>query len=70
MFTWRLLRTSRGSQRRPPKRQAPSASSSGVSGHASANTGSSDVGTPPEDHTTQNPIDEFFQPVKVDSYWP
>lgn len=68
VFTWRLLRTPRGSQRRPPKRQASSASSSGVSNHASGNAGSSEVATPPEDPTTQNVIDELFQPVKVDKY--
>ncbi|KAH6780537.1 peroxin 22 [Perilla frutescens var. hirtella] len=64
VFTWRLLRTSRGPQRRPPKRPSSSASSSGVSSHANANARSSEVGIPPEDPTAQNVIDEFFQPVK------
>ncbi|KAG6416955.1 hypothetical protein SASPL_124396 [Salvia splendens] len=65
IFTWRLLRAPRGPQRRQPKRQASSASSSDVNSRASENAGSSsEVFTPPEDPTTQNVIDEFFQPVK------
>lgn len=65
VFTWRLLRTPRGQQRRQPKRS--SASSSGASGHATVNAGNSEVSTSPEDPSTQNVIDEFFQPVKVDN---
>lgn len=68
VFTWRLLRTPRGPQRRQPKRL--SASSSGTSSHATANAGNSEVGTSPEDPSTQNVINEFFQPVKVDHYVP
>ncbi|XP_047939174.1 peroxisome biogenesis protein 22 [Salvia hispanica] len=65
IFTWRLLRAPRGPQRRQPKRQASSASSSDVNSRASENAGSSsEVFTPPEDPTTQNVIDELFQPVK------
>ncbi|KAK4437346.1 Peroxisome biogenesis protein 22 [Sesamum alatum] len=64
VFTWRLLRTSRGSQRRQPKRQAPSTSRSAVGGHASTQVASSEVSNPPEDSGTQNVVDEFFHPVK------
>ncbi|KAL8478338.1 hypothetical protein ACS0TY_030300 [Phlomoides rotata] len=49
IFTWRLLTTPRGPQRRQAKRPAASASSSGV-----ANAGSS------ADSGTQNVIHEFF----------
>ncbi|KAL1560767.1 peroxisome assembly protein 22 [Salvia divinorum] len=62
IFTWRLLRAPRGQQRRQPKRQESSGSSSGVNSRASENAGSSEVFTPPENPTTQNVIDEFFQP--------
>ncbi|KAG6419550.1 hypothetical protein SASPL_121772 [Salvia splendens] len=64
IFTWRLFRAPRGPQRRQPKRQASSASSSDVNSRASENAGTSEVFTPPEDPTTQNVIDELFQPVK------
>lgn len=67
VFTWRLLRTPRGQQRRQSKRQAPSASSSGVSNHASEDAASADPSNPAEDSKTQNVIDEFFQPVNVDN---
>ncbi|KAG8386998.1 hypothetical protein BUALT_Bualt03G0206800 [Buddleja alternifolia] len=62
VFTWRMLRTSRGPQRREPKRQSPSSSNSSV--NASASAASSKVSNPPEDSRTQNVVDEFFQPVK------
>uniref|UniRef100_A0A5B7ASV1 Peroxisome biogenesis protein 22 n=1 Tax=Davidia involucrata TaxID=16924 RepID=A0A5B7ASV1_DAVIN len=58
VFTWRLLRSPSGPQRRQPKRQGPTPSSSGVSTHSNANLISS------EDSRAQNVIDEFFQPVK------
>ncbi|PIN18331.1 hypothetical protein CDL12_08991 [Handroanthus impetiginosus] len=64
VFSWRLLRTPRGPQRRQSKRQAPSASSSGVNSQASENAASSEVINPPEDSRTQNVVDEFFQHVK------
>ncbi|PIM97565.1 hypothetical protein CDL12_29961 [Handroanthus impetiginosus] len=64
VFTWRLLRTPSASQRRQPKRQAPTASSSSVSTHENINASSSGVSNPSEDSRTQNVIDEFFQPVK------
>ncbi|KAK4486855.1 hypothetical protein RD792_006163, partial [Penstemon davidsonii] len=56
VFTWRLLRTP---QRRPPKRQTTTASSSSASPNASSSGNSNSL----EDSTTQNVIDEFFQPV-------
>ncbi|XP_057460360.1 peroxisome biogenesis protein 22-like [Actinidia eriantha] len=58
LFTWRLLRSPSGPQRRQPKRQAPIPSTSGVSTHSNANL------TYSEDSRAQNVIDEFFQPVK------
>ncbi|CAI9772721.1 unnamed protein product [Fraxinus pennsylvanica] len=66
VFTWRLLRTPRGSQRRQPKRQAPTTGSSSASNHANAtlNVTSSGISNSSEDSITQNVIDEFFQPVK------
>ncbi|KAL3635497.1 peroxisome assembly protein 22 [Castilleja foliolosa] len=64
VFTWRLLRAPRDPQRRQPKSQAPSGSSSGISNRASVNDASSDVSNHLEDSGTQNVIDEFFQPVK------
>ncbi|KAL3848954.1 hypothetical protein ACJIZ3_010836 [Penstemon smallii] len=56
VFTWRLLRTP---QRRPPKRQTTTASSSSATPNASSSGNSNSL----EDSTTQNVIDEFFQPV-------
>ncbi|KAK6142460.1 hypothetical protein DH2020_022808 [Rehmannia glutinosa] len=64
VFTWRLLRTPSGPQRRQPKRQAPTSSSSGISSHENIDASSSGVNNPSEDSRTQNVIDEFFQPVK------
>ncbi|CAL5336553.1 unnamed protein product [Camellia sinensis] len=64
LFTWRLLRSPSGPQRRQPKRQAPTSSSSGVSNHSNTNLTSSGVCSPSEDSRAQNVIDEFFQPVK------
>ncbi|KAL7218990.1 hypothetical protein ACSBR2_012122 [Camellia fascicularis] len=64
LFTWRLLRSPSGPQRRQPKRQAPTSSSSGVSSHSNTNLTSSGVCSPSEDSRAQNVIDEFFQPVK------
>ncbi|GFY97851.1 peroxin 22 [Actinidia rufa] len=59
LFTWRLLRSPSGPQRRQPKWQTPIPSTSGVSAHSNANL------TYSEDSRAQNVIDEFFQPVKV-----
>ncbi|EYU24808.1 hypothetical protein ABFS82_13G019500 [Erythranthe guttata] len=61
LFTWRLLRTPRGQQRRQPKRPGPPASTSNSGNIAS----SDDVSNPAEDSKTQDVIDEFFQPVKL-----
>lgn len=67
VFTWRLWRSPSGPQRRLPKRQAATSSSSGVRNHSSANVATSGVTPSSEDSDAQNVIDEFFQPVKVDS---
>lgn len=66
VFTWRLLTPSEP-QRRQPKRQAPS--SSGISSSETVNASTSGVSNPIEDSRTQNVIDEFFQPVKVDFFF-
>lgn len=65
VFTWRTLRTPSGPQRRRPKRQSVTPGSSGVSSHFSENIPTSEVSPPSEDSSTQNVIDEFFQPVKL-----
>ncbi|XP_051136308.1 peroxisome biogenesis protein 22-like isoform X2 [Andrographis paniculata] len=64
VFTWRVLRTPSGSQRRQPKRQAPTASSSSVGSEEISDRLLSGISNPSEDLKTQNVIDEFFQPVK------
>ncbi|KAL1562390.1 peroxisome assembly protein 22 [Salvia divinorum] len=64
VFTWRLLRVPSEPQRRQSKRQAPPASSSGVSTAETVNASSLGAINPAEDSRTQNVIDEFFQPVK------
>lgn len=64
VFTWRLLRTPSGTQRRQPKRQAPATSSSGNSSHSNTTVMPSGVSTPSEDVRAQNVVDEFFQQVK------
>ncbi|KAH6834086.1 peroxin 22 [Perilla frutescens var. hirtella] len=64
VFTWRLLRSPSEPQRRQPKRQGATASSSGVSNSETVNASSSGVSNPSEDSRTQNVIDEFFQPTK------
>lgn len=64
VFTWRLLRSPSGPQRRQPKRQAPASSSSGISSQSNATLTTSGVSSS-EDTRAQNVVDEFFQPVKV-----
>lgn len=59
VLTWRLLRKPAVPQRRQPKRQGPSTSSSGVNTHSSTAVISS-----ADDSRAQYVIDEFFQPVK------
>ncbi|OVA11170.1 hypothetical protein BVC80_1741g182 [Macleaya cordata] len=59
-LTWRLLRTPTGQQRRQPKRQAPTTSSSGVNTHPNTAV----VSSSSDDSRAQYVIDEFFQPVK------
>lgn len=64
VFTWRLLRTPSGAQRRQPKRQAPAAGTSGITSHANTAFVPSGVSQPSDDVRAQNVVDEFFQPVK------
>ncbi|MCD7449826.1 hypothetical protein HAX54_001742, partial [Datura stramonium] len=64
VFTWRVWRSPSGPQRRIPKRQDATSSSSGVSNNSSANVATSGVISSSEDSNAQNVIDEFFQPVK------
>ncbi|KAI4341035.1 hypothetical protein MLD38_025809 [Melastoma candidum] len=64
VFTWRLLRTPRGPQRRVQKRQASSPSSSGAAAQTNAVAAASAVCNPSGDLRAQNVVDEFFQPVK------
>jgi len=64
VFTWRLLRSPSQPQRRQPKRQAGTPSSSGVSTTSNANLVPPGVSPSLEDSRAQNVVDEFFQPVK------
>ncbi|KAM7492329.1 hypothetical protein LguiA_035250 [Lonicera macranthoides] len=66
VFTWRLLRSPGGPQRRQPKRQAPppTSSSSSINTQSGVNLIPPAVCSPSEDSKAQNVIDEFFQPVK------
>ncbi|CAK9184337.1 unnamed protein product [Ilex paraguariensis] len=64
VFTWRLLRSASGPQRRQPKRQAVTPSRSSVSMNSNSNVVASAVCPPSEDSRAQNVIDEFFLPVK------
>ncbi|KAM5580704.1 hypothetical protein ABKV19_010110 [Rosa sericea] len=63
VFTWRLFRSPAGPQRRQPKRQAPSSSSSGVNSPSNSTLTTTAVSSS-EDTRAQNVVDEFFQPVK------
>lgn len=69
IFTWRLLRSSNGHQRRQPKRQmpAPSSSTSSVGLNSNAQLVTSGVCSSSEDVRAHNVVDDFFQPVKVSS---
>ncbi|KAJ9176934.1 hypothetical protein P3X46_012195 [Hevea brasiliensis] len=64
VFTWRLLRSPGRPQRRQPKRQSPTTSSSVVSTQSNSTLIPSGVCSSSEDLRAQNVIDEFFQPVK------
>ncbi|XP_050206948.1 peroxisome biogenesis protein 22 [Mercurialis annua] len=65
VFTWRLLRSPNGPQRRQPKRQAPTSSSSSVvNAQSNPTLLPSGVCSSSEDLRAQNVVDEFFQPVK------
>jgi hypothetical protein len=59
------LRSPSQPQRRQPKRQAGTPSSSGVSTTSNANLVPPGVSPSLEDSRAQNVVDEFFQPVKV-----
>ncbi|KAL2483231.1 Peroxisome biogenesis protein 22 [Forsythia ovata] len=59
----RLLTPPSGPQRRQPKSQA-STTSSGASSRANADVTCSRVSNSSEDASTQNAVEEFFQPVK------
>ncbi|KAF7823118.1 peroxisome biogenesis protein 22 [Senna tora] len=63
-FTWRLLRSPSGSQRRQRKRQAATPGTSGVNTQSNASLISSGVCSPSDDNRAQDVVDEFFQPVK------
>ncbi|KAI5558248.1 hypothetical protein POPTR_017G038800v4 [Populus trichocarpa] len=65
VFTWRWLRSNSGPQRRQPKRQAPTTSSSVVTTQPNAvSIPSGGVCSSSEDLRVQNVVDEFFQTVK------
>ncbi|XP_022971069.1 peroxisome biogenesis protein 22-like isoform X2 [Cucurbita maxima] len=66
IFTWKLLGSSNGHQRRQPKRQTPAASSStyNVGLNSSEPLISSGVCSSSGDLRAHNVVDEFFQPVK------
>ncbi|KAM7498262.1 hypothetical protein LguiA_022676 [Lonicera macranthoides] len=59
VFTWRLVRSPSGPQRRQPKPQAPAPSSSGINRQSTTNL------IPTGNSRAQNVIDEFFQPEKL-----
>ncbi|KAJ6866225.1 hypothetical protein NC652_037699 [Populus alba x Populus x berolinensis] len=64
VFTWRWLRSNSGPQRRQPKRQAPTTSSSVVTTQPNAvSVPSGGVCSSSEDLRVQNVVDEFFQTV-------
>jgi len=64
VFTWRLLRSSSGPQRRQPKRQAPTSSSVVASTPSNATLVPPETCSASEDVGAQHAIDEFFQAVK------
>ncbi|KAE9620674.1 hypothetical protein Lalb_Chr01g0005561 [Lupinus albus] len=63
-FSWRLLRSPGGTQRRQRKRQSTTSASPGVSAQSNASVAPSGVCSPSDDSRAQNVVDEFFQPVK------
>ncbi|GLT58638.1 hypothetical protein SLA2020_315120 [Shorea laevis] len=64
VFTYRLMRSPAEPQRRRPKRQAPTTSSSAVSTQSNTALMPSGVCYSSEDLRAQTDVDEFFQPVK------
>ncbi|XP_054814394.1 peroxisome biogenesis protein 22-like isoform X2 [Prosopis cineraria] len=63
-FTWRLLRSPSGSQRRQRKRQTAAPDASGVNTQSSASLTASGVCSPLDVSRAQNVVDGFVQPVK------
>ncbi|XP_019413400.1 PREDICTED: peroxisome biogenesis protein 22-like isoform X4 [Lupinus angustifolius] len=63
-FSWRLLRSPGGAQRRQRKRQSTTSASPGVSAQSNVSVAPSGVCSPSDDSRAQNVVDEFFQPVK------
>ncbi|XP_047150427.1 peroxisome biogenesis protein 22 isoform X2 [Vigna umbellata] len=64
VFTWRLLRSPSGTQRRQQKRQGASSSNPGVATHSNLSAVPSNACSPSDDSRAQNVVDEFFQPDK------
>lgn len=65
VFAYRLMRSPGEPQRRQPRRQAPTTSSSGVSTQSNTTLMPSGFCSSLEDLRAQNVVDEFVQPVKV-----
>lgn len=65
IFTWRMLRSPSGSQRRVQKRQSPASSSSGINAETATTVVPSGACSTSDDLTAQNVVDEFFQPEMV-----
>uniref|UniRef100_A0A7N0ZV25 Peroxisome biogenesis protein 22 n=1 Tax=Kalanchoe fedtschenkoi TaxID=63787 RepID=A0A7N0ZV25_KALFE len=64
VFTWRLFRSPGETQRRQPKRQGPSSSSSVAAAHSPAPLAPPVTQPSEEEQQVQNVVDDFFQPVK------
>ncbi|KAI4378282.1 hypothetical protein MLD38_015781 [Melastoma candidum] len=63
VFTWRLLRSPKGAQRRVQKRQTTSTSSSDIAASTNVALSAPGVSNASEDLRAQNVVDDFFQPV-------
>lgn len=68
VFTWRLFRSPSEPQRRQPKRDTTAPSNSGHANHSNHNLIPSGVSS--QDSSAQNVIDELFQPVKANLFFP
>uniref|UniRef100_A0A2P2MQC7 Uncharacterized protein n=2 Tax=Rhizophora mucronata TaxID=61149 RepID=A0A2P2MQC7_RHIMU len=64
VFTWRLLRSPGGPQRRQPKCQGPTTSSSVATTQSNAPAMLSGICSSSEDLRAQNVVDDSFHPVK------